>query len=93
MKPEPLVSLMIPAHKPRFLRGRWRVRRLETWPRLEILISDDSPGAEIAQIVAPYLGDPRLRYSRHPHPSGIGANYRHLLESARGEWGILRRRR
>ena len=88
MKPEPLVSLMIPAHKPRFVARTLESAVAQTWPRLEILISDDSPGEEIARIVAPYLADPRLRYSRHPQPSGIGANYRHLLETARGEWGI-----
>jgi glycosyltransferase involved in cell wall biosynthesis len=88
MRSEALVSLMIPAHKPRFLARTLQSAVAQTWPRLEILISDDSLGGEIARIVAPYLADPRLRYSRHPQPSGIGANYRHLLEMARGEWGI-----
>ena len=88
MRPEPLVSLMIPAHKPRFLARTLQSAVAQTWTRLEILVSDDSPGGEIARIVAPYLADPRLRYSRHPQPSGIGANYRRLLEMARGEWGI-----
>jgi glycosyltransferase involved in cell wall biosynthesis len=79
---------MIPAHKPQFLARTLQSAVAQTWPQLEILVSDDSQGEEIARIVAPCLADPRLRYSRHPEPSGIGANYRRLLEMARGDWGL-----
>jgi glycosyltransferase involved in cell wall biosynthesis len=89
MSTRPAVSIMIPAHKPLFLERTLCSALAQDWPALEILISDDSESPEVAAVVKRHEADPRIRYSRHPAPSGITSNYHRLIELAEGDWGLF----
>ena len=45
----------------------------------EMVISDDASTDDTAQVVAPYLRDPRIRYVRHDQNLGQAGNWRFLL--------------
>lgn len=83
----PLVTLGVPvfdgeAHLEAALRGL----QAQTWPKLEILISDnastDGTEALCRRIAA---GDPRIRYLRQPENIGAAPNFELLVREARGE--------
>ncbi|MFO7609054.1 MAG: glycosyltransferase family 2 protein [Candidatus Krumholzibacteriia bacterium] len=88
--PEPLVSVLIPAYKPTFFAAALDSALAQTWPRLEIVVGDDSPGPEIGHAVA--AARPRLRPGqelrliRPAHNLGSRANYRLLFAEARGRY-------
>lgn len=84
---DPLVSVLIPAYKPRFFREALESALAQGWPSLEVVVSDDSGGDEIgAAVRAVAGGDPRVRYHRNPTNVGGRRNYLRCLELARGEY-------
>lgn len=88
MEQPPLISILIPAHKSgRFARALASACS-QSYPNLEIVVSDDSGGTEIERITREQA-DPRIRYSRHPHPNGIDAGYRRAFELACGKWALF----
>lgn len=88
--PQPLVSVLIPAYKPTHFAAALDSALAQTWPRLEIVVGDDSPGPEIGQAVA--AARPRLRPGqelrliRHARNLGGRANYLLLFTEARGRY-------
>jgi hypothetical protein len=82
---EPLVSVLIPAFTPRWFEAALLSARSQTHTHLEILVGDDSPGGEIAEIAQRHAAeDPRIRYRCNPASLGELRNYQVLLERARG---------
>jgi hypothetical protein len=51
----------------------------------ELLISDDNSTDDTARIVAPFLGDPRVRYVRHQMPLGQAGNWSFVLSQGRAQ--------
>lgn len=88
MPAEPLVAVLIPAHKAHGLDRALRSAVAQRWPCLEIVVSDDSPDDTVERIVSRWLHDPRVRYRRHPAPAGAAANYRRLLDLTGATWGL-----
>jgi GT2 family glycosyltransferase len=80
----PLVSILIPAYRDRFFAEALASARAQTWPALEIVVLDDSPGEAIERIVraAP---DARVRYRRNPARLGFDGNFTACFEEARGD--------
>jgi glycosyltransferase involved in cell wall biosynthesis len=59
----------------------------QTWPNLEILISDDASPDATAEIAAAYAArDPRFRLMRQPRNLGWTGNVNALLAAARGDY-------
>ncbi len=86
MKPDaPLVSILIPAYNPRFFEAALASARGQHYPNFEIVVCDDSPGDEIARIVA-REPDERTRYVRNPRNLGFFGNFTQCFELARGEY-------
>ncbi len=84
----PLVSILIPAYKDSHFAAALDSALAQTWPRIEIVVADDSSGDAIAAVVE--AARPRLRPGhelRYIHNGGgIGgrANYLQLFAEARG---------
>jgi glycosyltransferase involved in cell wall biosynthesis len=59
----------------------------QTYPELEVLISDNASTDETPDICRAYCQrDERVRYHRQPRNRGVAANYRFLVEHAGGEF-------
>lgn len=80
----PAVSVLMPTFKQaRFIRraiDSLCAQRLADW---ELIIIDDSSPDDTYEMVAPYLGDGRIRYQRLDENSGLGAALNIALEQVR----------
>ncbi len=81
----PLVSILIPAYNVTFFAETLRSALAQDYGRIEIVVSDDSPGDEIATIVR-NNPDVRIRYVRNPVNLGFAGNFTQCFELARGEY-------
>jgi len=82
----PLVSVLIPAHRPAFFETCVASVMTQTLTDFELLIGDDSVGDEIHSILSQW-DDPRIQYSRHPAAAADPSNSRErLLSLARGAY-------
>lgn len=85
----PLVSVGIPTfNRPEGLRRTLQLLCGQTYPNLEILVSDNaSPGSETEAVAREFLDvDPRIKYFRQPSNKGAIANFRFVLEKASGDY-------
>jgi glycosyltransferase involved in cell wall biosynthesis len=82
---KPLVSILIPAYRPRFFAQALASARAQQYPELEIVVCDDSPGAEIGAAVRA-AADSRIRYEHHERALGFAGNFTRLFTLARGEF-------
>jgi GT2 family glycosyltransferase len=83
------VSVTIPAYKPNYLDSALQSALSQDFDDFEIVICDDSPGTEVAEIVRPYLerGDgPQLRYFRNASALGEEGNVGECIRQARGDY-------
>jgi len=81
----PLVSVLIPAYNPRFFGEALASALAQTWPTLEVVVCDDSPGGDIEAAVRA-RSDARVRYVRNPQRLGFAGNFSRCLELAQGEY-------
>jgi hypothetical protein len=81
----PLVSILIPAYHERFFAEALASALSQTYPLLEVVVCDDSPGAAIAATVQ-RAADSRIRYVRNPARLGFAGNFTQCFELARGEY-------
>ncbi|MDR1276775.1 MAG: glycosyltransferase [Candidatus Accumulibacter sp.] len=63
----PLVSVTIPAYKPKYFEKALKSAIAQTWKNIEIVICDDCPDKGIEEIVKKFEADPRVRYLRNPN--------------------------
>ena len=85
----PLVTVGIPTYnRPAGLRRTLECIFSQTYRNLEILISDNcSETVETRAVALAYQrADPRVRYHRQERNIGLEANFKFLLERARGEF-------
>ncbi len=86
---DPLVSVCIPAYnRPEGLARTLEHIRGQTWPTLEILVSDDASedkGVEEAALAA-RAADPRVHYFRQPRNLGIIENHAFLRGKVHGRY-------
>ena len=80
-----LASILIPAYNERHFAAAFASAREQSYPDLEIVVCDDSPGKAIGEIVAA-AADSRVRYERNPRNLGFGANFSRCLELSRGDY-------
>lgn len=79
----PAVSIVIPAYNERHFAEAFGSARAQTFPDLEILVCDDSPGEAIRAVVES-ARDRRVRYERNPRRRGFAGNFTHGFRAARG---------
>ncbi len=85
----PLISVGVPTYnRPDGLRRTLSCLSAQTYPRLEILVSDNcSPGTETAKVVSEMAErDPRIRYIHQSTQLGIVENFRFVLRETRGDY-------
>lgn len=76
----PLVSICIPAYRQvEFLRETLDTIRAQDFGAYEVVITDDSPDAEVERLVGGYLGDRRWRYVRNALPLGSPRNWNEAM--------------
>jgi glycosyltransferase involved in cell wall biosynthesis len=84
--PLPLISVIIPTYnRPDYLRAAIESACHQTYPNLEIIVSDDcSP--QNPQALVDSFSDPRLRLRRNPTNLGVGLNTTHAAVEAQGTY-------
>ncbi|HPR05087.1 MAG TPA: glycosyltransferase family A protein [Denitromonas sp.] len=80
--PPPLVSIVIPTYKPDFLDEAIESALAQTYPKTEIVISDNCRGDEVRDVSRRY---PQIRYHRNPE-TGVYNNFRSCIRLAGGEF-------
>jgi glycosyltransferase involved in cell wall biosynthesis len=81
----PLVTVATPTYRrPEMLRSAIESALAQTYPNIEILVSDSAASDEIADLVAGY-GDPRLRYRHNGRETDGLENALNMYRAARGE--------
>ena len=82
----PLVSVIIPTYnRPDYLRAAIASACQQTYPNLEIIVSDDCSQIN-PQTIVDSFGDPRLRLRRNPTNLGVGLNTTHAATEATGTY-------
>jgi len=90
-RPEPRLSILIPT----FNRAEMLVEAVDsalaqTYPNLEIIVSDNASTDGTAAVMARYQGEPRLRYHRNETNLGMVGNWRQAVRDlATGEFFLL----
>ncbi len=79
----PRVSICIPSYKPRHFELCLASAIAQTFPDIEIIVSDDCPTDEIERICEKFPG--RVQYSRNPNP-GSKNNVIRLMSLAQGDY-------
>ena len=83
MNQAPLVSLLIPAYNAQFFGHALKSALLQTYPHLEIIVSDDAPDSAIGDLVRRQQ-DERVRYVKNEQNLGFSGNFTQCFELARG---------
>jgi glycosyltransferase involved in cell wall biosynthesis len=81
----PLVSVVIPAYNPRYFEEALTSVLNQTYPRLEIIVCDDSADEKIKGMVIE-SSDERIRYVDNPERLGGARNYQQCFDLATGEY-------
>jgi glycosyltransferase involved in cell wall biosynthesis len=82
----PLISICIPAYKnATYVSRLLRSVAVQTFSNYEIIITDDSPGNEVQNVLTSFQQLP-LRYVKNQPAEGMPANWNKGLLLANGEW-------
>jgi len=81
----PLVSILIPAFRLRWLDLAVASALAQTVQDCEIIVSDDTASDDVARLLMKW-DDPRIVYIKNPHRGLIGTNRDHLIAHARGKY-------
>lgn len=87
MKP-PLVSICIPTYNgERFIAEALESAMAQTYPNIEVIVSDDASKDKTLEIVEFYKGKTERPIKIFNHlPNGIGANWNNSIKKANGEY-------
>ena len=90
MSATPKVSVLLSVFdRTRFLPESIRSALDQSYPHLELIVTDDSPDARSAPLCNAFASDPRLRYRRNPQTLGVALNFAAALQQASGEFVLL----
>jgi glycosyltransferase involved in cell wall biosynthesis len=90
ISPPPLVTIAIPTYNRAdgFLRQALESARNQTYPKLDIIVSDNCSPDNTATLVT-NIADPRIRYFKHHVNIGSNNNFNFCLKEARGDYFLL----
>jgi glycosyltransferase involved in cell wall biosynthesis len=82
-----LVSICIPAYQRKdCLKRLLDSIEIQTFRRFEVVITDDSPGGEVLDIVEDHPLRPLIRYFKNPRTLGSPENWNEGLRKAKADW-------
>ncbi len=86
----PLVTIAIPTFNraDSYLRSALCCATGQTYPNLEIIVSDNCSSDNTSQLVGTFE-DPRIRYFRHDENIGANNNFNFCLSQAKGQYFLL----
>jgi glycosyltransferase involved in cell wall biosynthesis len=85
--PKPTASILIASYNSApYLRPLCESIQNQTFQDFEALIWDDGSTDNSAEVVQPYLADPRFRLLRAPRNRGVGKSWSELLSRMQGEY-------
>lgn len=86
MDPRPFISLCIPAYqRPHLLKRLLNSIERQTFRDFEIIITDDSPGTEVEEILKSFPQLP-IDYSRNNPAAGTPGNWNRAMLKAKAPW-------
>jgi glycosyltransferase involved in cell wall biosynthesis len=87
----PRISVLIPTYnRAAMLAEAVDSALAQSWPNLEIIVSDNASTDGTAEVMARYRGEPRLRYHRNPANLGAVGNFRQAIRDlATGDFFVL----
>jgi glycosyltransferase involved in cell wall biosynthesis len=98
-KDAPFLSIVVPLYrtKPAYLKALVTSVKASSYEKWELCLADGSGykqseqeyGAILRQLMAPSMGDVRIRYERLEQNLGIAGNTNAALAMARGEWMLF----
>ena len=87
---KPIVSICIPAYqKPQYVARCLDSVLKQDYPSIEVIISDDSPGEDIKQIIKPYSSQLDIKYYHNRPALRSPANWNAALDKAGGQLVML----
>jgi SAM-dependent methyltransferase len=84
--PSPLVSIVIPSSNPRYFAECIDSALAQTYPRIEIVVSDDCDTDAVGALVRTRMDRADVRYVKNPVRLRTRRNYEQCLSLARGEY-------
>lgn len=85
-----LVSICIPTYRQTFLlKENLDSICRQTFQNLEVIVSDDTPGDEVKDLVSLYQSGLPIQYFHHEPSLGSPANWNFVLKKAKGDYVIL----
>jgi glycosyltransferase involved in cell wall biosynthesis len=82
-----LVSICIPAYQRKdYLKRLLDSIEMQTFRRFEVVITDDSPGGEVLDMVEDHPLKPLIRYFKNPRTLGSPENWNEGLRKAKADW-------
>ena len=82
---QPLVSILIPAHRHQFLIDSINSAINQTYKNVEILISDDSSNNDVENTVKK-VNSPSINYLKSPELNNAALNHINLIKQCKGEY-------
>src|SRR4051812_20844699 len=81
----PRFTIGIPTYnRAHLLRGSMAAALEQTWPDVEVVVSDNASTDKTSEVVG--AAGPRVRYARNPTNRGAAYNVARLVELARGDY-------
>ena len=83
----PFISICIPAYqKAGYLQRLFESIAAQTYTNYEIVVTDDSPGDEVLNLVFAFSGSLPIRYYKNHPAAGSPGNWNNAMQRATGNW-------
>jgi glycosyltransferase involved in cell wall biosynthesis len=87
MDEAPFISVCIPAYqRTGFLKRLLDSISIQNYPNFEVVITDDSPGSEVQELVEQHPVRSKIRYYRNQATLGTPENWNEALRKAKFDW-------
>ena len=83
----PFISICIPAYRRvHYLQRLLDSIAVQSYKNVEVIITDDSPGNEVGNLIQSYLPSLPIKYFKNPKALGTPENWNEAIRRANGDW-------